>query len=286
MKLSIKYNHKCLSKFRRERKFVGMKKILFTVLLLMMMVFTGCGSDSLKVDEEKVFIIGIDDEYAPMGFHDDSGELVGFDIDLAKETAKRMGVTFEFKPIDWDAKEQEITSGNVDIIWSACDIINEYKEYMIFSRPYMNNRQIILARKDDATTIRSESDFAGKIVGTQAGSNSETHINEIPKLKETFAAFKTYRSFKDAFAALNNGEIEFLIVDEIAARYKLKKSGDAFKLIDVTIGPITKFGIGFRKNDTELRDKVQDVLGEMVKDGTAKKISEKWFQANLINFKT
>ena len=258
-----------------------MKKIFALILCLTLMVFTGCGSTT-----KKTFVIGIDDEFAPMTFRDENGEIVGFDIDLAKETAKRMGVTFEFKPIDWDAKEQEITSGNVDIIWSACDIINEYKEYMIFSRPYMNNRQIILARKDDATTIRSESDFAGKIVGTQAGSNSETHINEIPNVKETFAAFKTYRNFKEAFAALNNGEIEFLIVDEIAARYELKKSGDAFKLIDVTIGPITKFGIGFRKNDTELRDKVQDVLGEMVKDGTAKKISEKWFQANLINFKT
>ena len=191
-----------------------------------------------------------------------------------------MGVTFEFRPIDWNGKETALTSGNVDMIWSAYDITDEYAGYMIFSKPYMDNRQIILMRKDNTAEIRSENDFAGKIVGTQSGSNSETYVNENKDLKKTFADFKTYRSFKNAFAALNGG---LLIVDEIAGRYEMKRSPDTFKAREFTVGSATKFGIGFRKDDVELRDRVQKAFDDIVKDGTAKKISEKWFQADLIN---
>ena len=170
------------------------------------------------------------------------------------------------------------------MIWSACDITDEYKAYMIFSKPYMDNRQIVLVRNDDASAINSEKDFAGKRVGTQSGSNSETYIDETPELRKIFADFKTYHSFKDAFKALNDGKIDLLIVDEIAARYEMSKSQDAFRAIDLTVGPVTQFGIGFRKNDVELRDRIQKVFDEMIKDGTAKKISEKWFETDIVKF--
>ena len=255
-----------------------MKNFFAVILVLSLMIFTGCGTST----SGKVFVVGVDDEFAPMTFRNEKGELVGFDIELAKEAAKRMGVKFEFKPIDWDEKETEMTSGDVDIIWSACDIVDEYKPYMIFSKPYMDNRQIVLTRKNNTEKIHSEKDFAGKIVGTQAGSNSETYINDSVNLKKTLKEFKTYRNFKEAFAALINGEMDLLIVDEIAGRYELKKSADTFQAVDVTVGPVTEFGIGFRKNDIELRDRVQKVFDEMIADGTAKKISQKWFQADLI----
>ena len=262
-----------------------MKKFFAVLLLLTATIFTGCGDEKESSTEKKsdnVLFVGIDDEFAPMTFRDENGELVGFDIDFAKETAKRLGVTFKFRPIDWNAKEVAITSGNVDMIWSACDITDEYKAYMIFGKPYMDNRQIVLTRKDDASEIQSESDFAGKIVGTQSDSNSESYINENKDLKKTFAEFKTYRSANDGFAALNGGEIDLLVVDEIAGRYELSKSPDTFRAIEVTVGPATEFGIGFRKDNAELRDKIQKVFDEIVADGTAKKISEKWFHADLI----
>ncbi len=267
-----------------------MKKIFAVLLILTATMFTACGGgdDEKKSSTEKkpgdVFFVGIDDEFAPMTFRDENGELVGCDIDLANEAAKRLGVTFKFRPIDWNSKQAAITSGSVDLIWSACDITDEYKAYMIFSEPYMDNRQIVLLRKDDVSEINSEENFAGKIIGTQSGSNSETYINENADLKKTFADFKTYHSVKDGFAALSGGEIDFLVVDEIAGRYELKKSADAFKIVDVTIGPVTEFGIGFRKDDVELRDRVQKVFDEMIQDGTAKKISDKWFQADMIKF--
>ena len=264
-----------------------MKKI-FLPLMLIIFLMTGCGNgdDSSKSVSKKFygqkFIIGIDDEFAPMGFHDTNGELIGFDIDLAKEVAERMGIEFEFTPIDWDKKEDEISSGRIDMIWNGLDVMDEYREYMIFSKPYMDNRQILLVRRGDTQNVHSEYDLAGKIVGTQSGSNSEDYIRANEKLKNIFADFKTYRNIKMGFEALSKGELDALIIDEIAGRYEMVKRSKEFKIIEVTIGPVTEFAIGFNKSLGDLRDEIQKVFDAAIKDGTARKISEKWFKADLI----
>ncbi|MBE8953274.1 MAG: amino acid ABC transporter substrate-binding protein [Quinella sp. 1Q7] len=251
----------------------------FLLLMLMLMFATGCGTKTEK------FVIGVDDEFPPMCFHDEQGELVGFDVDLARETARRMGVEFEFRPIDWNNKREELTAGNIDMIWNGLDITDERKEYMLFSKPYMNDRQILLVHAGNPQVIHAAGDLAGKVVGTQAGSSSETYINDIPRFKDSFAAFKTYRNFKDAFADLERGDVDALICNEITARYEMTRNRGKMELIEATIGPICEVGIAFRKDNTALRDRVQKAFDSMVADGTAKKISEQWFQADLIKRK-
>ena len=263
-----------------------MRKISMVILLLSTIIFTGCigggttsnfgGKDNGKI------VIGIDDEFPPICFHNERHELVGFDIDLAKETANRMGVEVEFKPIDWDKKREEITSGNVDIIWNGLDITEERKEYMIFTKPYMDDRQIFLVKKSGDKSIRSEGDLAGKIVGMQAGSTSEDYLQRDDNLKNSLGECKTYKKFNDMLEALEKEEIDVLICDELIARYEIKKHPNHFELIDAKIDFVVKMAVGFRKEDVELRDRVQEVFDEMIKDGTARKISEKWFQADLI----
>ena len=255
-----------------------MRKIIF-LLLLTIFLLTGCGDDWNK---KETLIIGLDDNYAPFGFRDDQGRLIGFDIDLANEVASRMGVKFEFKPIDWDNKREEITSGKVDMIWNGLDIVEERKEYMIFTKPYMDNRQILLVKQENDFNFYSKYDLAGKIVGTQAGSNSEQYVNEDKKLKDSLAEFKTYPNVKEEFAALIDGQCDVLIIDELAARYEMNRNPNKFKFIEVTVGEATEIGIGFDKNNVALRDKVQKVFGEMTADGTARKISLKWFDADLV----
>lgn len=260
---------------------------LFLALMMIALLVTGCNGQHNSTGNDKIragntIIVGIDDEYAPFGFRNDQNEIVGFDVDLAKEVGKRMGIEFEFKPINWNNKENDLKSGNIDIIWNGFDITPERKKNILYSKPYMDNRQILLSKLGTGFNVYSEYDLAGRIIGTQAGSNSEDYVNRNKKLKNSLADFKTYTTFKQAFEDLENGNVDVLIVDELAARYEMSKYPPKFELIEVTVGPVTEIGIGFRKDDTELRDQVQKAFDEVVKDGTAKKISEKWFRADLI----
>ena len=266
-----------------------MKKIFTAVLLLVTLVFAGCGGGNepaQKTDggakDAKKIVIGLDDEYKPMGFKDEQNQIIGFDVDLAKEAAKRLGSDVEFKAIDWNSKEAELKSKRIDIIWNGLDITPERQENMLFSDPYMDNRQIVFVKKGNDQGIMAEADLAGKAVGTQAGSTAEAYIDGNAELKGSFAEFKTYGDYVSAFMDLENGRIDALVCDEIVGRYAMSKQGDKFDALDVTVGPVSEFGIAFRKDDTALRDKVQGVFNEMVKDGAAGKISEQWFGADLI----
>ena len=255
-----------------------MKKIVVSMLLLALMILAGCGGEQ----NAKKIVIGIDDDFAPISFYNEQNELVGFDVDLARETFKRMGVAVEFKTIDWDKKREAITSGNVDLIWDGLDIIDERKEYMIFTEPYMDDRQIFLIRKGDDQEIYSEGDLNGKAVGMQAGSSAESYLEENKALKNNLKEFKTYKKFRDGIKSLKNKDIDVFICDELIARYEMNMNPDQLEIINVKTGFVTEVGIGFPKESIELRDKVQKTFNEMIKDGTAKKISEKWFNADLI----
>ena len=259
-----------------------MKKI-FLLLLLITFMLPSCSFNSVSIMNREKILIGLDESFAPMGFRNDKGEIVGFDIDLAKEAARRMNVEVEFIPIDWANKKEEITSGRVDMLWNGCDITEERKEYMIFSKPYMDSRQVLLVKKGNDQGIYSEYDLKGKVVGMQAGTSSELYINK--DIKKSFAEFKICNSLQEGFEALNRDEYDVFITDEIAGRYEITQNPNRFEVIEANISPITEFGIGFAKDNIELRDKVQSVFDEMIQDGTAKKISEKWFQADLIKLK-
>ena len=256
-----------------------MKKFFVAIFLLVSLIFTGCIGSSEKI------IIGVDDEIPPICFHNDEGDLIGFDVDLIKEAAKRMGVDVEFKPIIWNNKREEITSGKIDMIWNGLDVTEERKEYMIFSEPYMDDRQILLVRSGNDKEIYSEGDLENKRVGVQAGSTSSDYLNRDKNLKKSLGMFKTYPTFVELVSALEYDEIDALICDELIARYEMNTKPDKFQLIDISIGSITKVAIGFRKDNAQLRDRVQQIFNSMVADGTAQQISEKWFQADLIKHK-
>lgn len=267
-----------------------MKKIFLAMTLLLTMVFTGCGGDQPKDSggsdkDQKKIVVGLDDEYPPMGFKDEKNEIVGFDVDLAKAAVKKLDMEVEFKAIDWSSKEAELKSGRVDVLWNGLDITPERKENMLFSDPYMDNRQIIFVRKGGDVQISSEAELAGKAVGTQAASTAEDYINSQEQLKNSFKEFKTYGDYMSAFMELENGRMDAVICDEIVGRYYMSKHPDTIEALDVTVGPVSEFGIAFAKENTALRDKVQKAFDEIVADGTAKKISEEWFGVDLLKTK-
>ena len=168
------------------------------------------------------------------------------------------------------------------MIWNGLDITDSRKEYMIFSKPYMDDRQILLAGKDSDLDIYSEYDLEGKVVGTQSGSTSDDYITQDKKLKDSIREYRTYSKFNDLIDALLEDEVEVIVCDELIARYNMNLYPDKLKIINVKLGAIAETGIGFRKDNTALRDRVQATFDEMIEDGTAVQISLKWFQADLI----
>ena len=260
-----------------------MKKIFALCMMLVLAVtaLAGCGSNSAQKEESKKIVVGLDDSFPPMGFKDEKNEIVGFDIDLAKEVAKRLGREVEFKAIDWNSKEAELKSGRVDILWNGLDITGKRKENMLFSEPYMDNRQIVFVAKNGKVAVAGEADLAGKTIGTQSGGTTEEYFENKPELKASMKEVKYYPDYINAFMDLENGRLDAVVGDEIIGRYYISKHPDEIQAIDTVIGTVSQFGIAFRKDDQKLRDEVQKVFDEMKADGTVAKISEKWFAKDI-----
>ena len=254
------------------------KKIMAVGLaaVSMMAFVSGCGSDTKKADTQlpKKIVIGLDDSFPPMGFKDDKGEIVGLDIDLAKEAAKRAGMDVEFKAIDWSSKEAELKSKKIDVLWNGLTVSPEREKNILFSDTYMKDKQYIVVRNDD-NAIKGKSDLAGKVVGVQQASTGESALQNDPSGK-TVKEIKSYADFVSAFMDLGIGRVDAVIADGVIARYLMTKEPGKYKIVEGTDYGVDNFAVGFRKDDTVLRDKINGILAEMKKDGIADKIVEKW----------
>ncbi len=258
-----------------------MKKLLVLVLALVLVVsLAGCkDEDNANSGKQKV-IIGLDDSFPPMGFKDDKGELTGFDVEMAREAAKLMDVEVVFQPIDWSAKELELKSKKVDLLWNGVTITDERKENWGFSKPYLKNKQIILVKKD--SSIKKKADLAGKTVGVQKESSAVSAIENFPDVKKSLKELNEYKDNISAFSDLKVGRVDAVVVDEIVARYYLAQNKTDFAILEGDNFGDEQYGVAMRKDDTELNEKLQKALDEMNKNGKAAEISEKWFGKDIV----
>ena len=227
----------------------------------------------------QAIVIGLDDNFPPMGFRDDKGELVGFDIDLAREAGKRIGVEVQFKPIDWSAKEAELSGKRVDVLWNGLTITEERKANILFTTPYLENHQIIVVT--DKSAIKTKAQLAGKVVGVQDGSSA---VDAIQKDGDTAKSIKEIKKFGDNVTALMDlsaGRLDALVVDEVVGRYYTAKKPGEYRVLDENFGT-EDYGVGTRKDDTELMAKLQKAMDEMKADGAAATISTKWFGKDIV----
>ena len=167
------------------------KKLLCAAMIMVMvlgtLVMTGCGSSSDKSADKDTLVVGLDDAFAPMGFRDENGDLVGFDIDLANAVGDELGMKVDFKPIDWDAKELELESGTIDCVWNGMSATPERKKSMALSDKYLNNKIVLMALKTSDTDVKKASDLANLKIGTQADSSA----------LKLLTSNEAYDSFKD-----------------------------------------------------------------------------------------
>jgi polar amino acid transport system substrate-binding protein len=231
-----------------------------------------------KVQDKGVFVLGLDDSFPPMGYRNDDNEIVGFDIDLAREVTKRMGVELKLQPIDWNAKEQELNTGNIDCIWNGFTITPERKEVINFSDPYVNNAQVAVVKAD--SPIRSLADLAGKKVGLQAGSSASDAVYGNAEFADSLSQIVEVKDNLTALMDLEIGGVDAVVLDLFVANDNIQRSGKDFKILEEQLS-FEEYGIGFRKNDQALRDEVQKHLNEMAADGTLAKISTDWFAGDI-----
>ncbi len=223
-------------------------------------------------------VVGLDDNFPPMGFRDAKNELVGFDIDLAREAAKRLGVEVEFKPIDWNAKEAELSGKRVDVLWNGLTITEQRKQQIAFTAPYLENHQIVVVAAN--SPVKAKADLAGKVVGVQEGSSAVEAIEK----DEVGKSFKELKKFGDNVAALmdlTTGRLDAVVLDEIVGRYYVAKKPGDYVILDDNFGT-EEYGVGVRKDDAELLGKLQQAMDEMKKDGAAARISTQWFGKDIV----
>ena len=230
-------------------------------------------SEAVSESAGGTLIVGFDQDFPPMGFMGDNGEYTGFDLELAKEVAERLGLEYTAQPIAWDSKDMELEAGNIDCIWNGFTMTGREDDYT-WSEPYMANTQVFVVAKDSG--IASQADLAGKIVECQVDSSAEAALKEVPDLTATFKQLLTTADYNSAFMDLEQGAVDAIAMDVIVAGYQIQQRNADFIILEDSLSA-EEYGVGFKKGNTELRDKVQATLEEMAADGTLKSVSEKWF---------
>jgi polar amino acid transport system substrate-binding protein len=266
---------------------IQMKKTTFAlvaILLVAMSLFANgtkeqAGDNSLqKVLDNGKLVVGLDDSFPPMGFRNEANEIVGFDVDLAKEVCSRLGIEAVFQPIDWNAKEQELNTGNIDCIWNGFTITEDRLANMTFTKPYVSNAQVVVVKEDSPYTDLAS--LAGKTIGLQAGSSAAEAVDQSPEFKASLDQIVEFKENLTGLMDLEIGGIDALVLDLLVANDNINRSGKDFRILEETLTE-ENYGIGFRKGDQKLADGVWEQLVAMDEDGTLATIATEWFGADI-----
>lgn len=265
--------------------------LLVALLLGAALMVSGCGGSTAPegegeadvdvswetVQDKGAFVMGLDDSFPPMGFRE-GGEIVGFDVDVAKEVCSRLGLELKLQPINWDAKEQELNTGNIDCIWNGFTITPAREKEVLFSKPYTTNRQVLVVMED--SEYAELADFDGKTLGLQAGSSAQDALDSVPDFKDGLKEVVPFDENVTVLMDLEKGGIDVALMDEVVARYYISMKDKGYKVLDEALAS-EEYGIGFRLGDQALMEKVQETIDAMAEDGTLAEISTKWFQSDV-----
>lgn len=272
----IVYNTFILRSLEMKKKLFALTMIV--VLVLTMGLMTGCGSK-----DDEVLVVGLDDTFAPMGFRDEEGTLVGFDIDLANAVAEEMGVQVEFKPIKWEAKEMELKSKTIDCVWNGMSVTPERLESMALTNKYLNNKIVLMNLADSTLDVTDAKQLADLKIGTQ----KDSAALEVLQANEQYESFKDniveYDTYDVAIMDLKAGRVDVIAVDQVLGEYTNNNLDGAMKECTYSLGD-DFYVIGCAEDNTELRDKLNENLKKVIDSGKAAEISNKWFGKDIVVF--
>ncbi|MDF2857176.1 MAG: amino acid transporter substrate-binding protein [Neobacillus sp.] len=279
-----------------------MKKltILLVLLLSLFLALSACGKDEKeeskekdnkkteekaektdeqdllkKVKDDKKLLIGTEGTYPPFTFHDTSGNLTGFDVEISTEIAKRLGVEPEFKETQWDAMFAGLDAKRFDMVANQVGIRPDRQEKYDFSDPYITSAAVLIAHKDNED-IKAFED----IKGVNAAQSLTSNYGEMAK--KFGANIVGVDGFNQSVELITSKRVDVTINDKLSYLDFTKQKPDApIKIVD-TSEDASASGLMFRKNSESLVDEVNKALQEMIDDGTYKKISEKWFGVDVL----
>ncbi len=261
-----------------------LKRLTALAAAPMLMTAAGCADKSKpetdaslkKVLDAKQLVIGLDENYPPMGYTDSSGEIVGFDIDVAQEVCNRLGIELVKQPIDWDKKVEELNSGRIDCIWNGMSVSQEREEAMCITKPYLRNELVLVVTA--GSDIMGVKDIRGRTIGVQSGSTTQDVLETSELYSDNTVV--TFDDNIELMQSLRDGTLDVTFIDSVNAYYYISMSDDRFFVLPDSLGNEV-FAVGFRKGDEALRDKVQDTVSDMKADGTLKEISTRWFGSDI-----
>ena len=264
------------------------KKTCEYILVLMMvciLLLTGCSEskdtdedDMIKAEESSVIssvslVIG-SDNYEPYNYIDESGENVGIDVDIAKEACRRLGITPVFKQITWDRKDSFLDSNEIDCLWGSFTMSGRIDDYR-WAGPYMYSRQVIVVRKDRG--INSFADLKGKRIAVQSTSKPEHIIlsGEDDRIQGVSAVY-SMSTMSELYASLRKGYIDAAAGHEVAIKRFVDTNPQQFIILDEILYK-SELGVAFKKGRSDdVPDMLNDILKQMIDDGTIKKIAESY----------
>ncbi len=247
---------------------------------------TGNASDDAKNDSLNYIknrgklILGLDDAFPPMGFRDDADNIVGFDIDLAQAVCDKLGIELVLQPIDWDAKEQELNTKNIDCIWNGFSVTPDRLKNLTMSDPYMENSISLVVTKD--STIKSMTDMSGKSLAVQSGSSAEEALNseDNKDFKASLGKTNDFGDYNTALMDLETGNSDAVLMDSVVANYMITEAGKDFVVLSDNL-VAEEYAVGFRKGEKALCDAIVTALKELKADGKVTEISTKWFGSDI-----
>ncbi len=265
-------------------------RVIRTALLTALLVAAACVASAANAGEMAglaqpgKFIVGLDDTFAPMGFRDTAGNLVGFDIDLAREVGRELGLEVVFQPVEWSAKEMELANKNIDCVWNGMSRTPEREKGMTLSKDYLNNRLVVMTNQGVA--LQNMGDMANFQIGTQAGSSSLEMVKKSPVYDMIKDNLNEYSTYDECILDMQAGRVQAMVVDEVLGKYKNNNLNGMFVFAPVDFGD-DFYAIGFRRDadnkaNDELCKAVEAAIQRVIDSGKGAEISNKWFGANLL----
>ena len=251
-----------------------MKKTILAMLVLMLVFTVGCGGEQStweQIQEEGQLTIGMSADYKPFEYTDENGDIVGFDVDIAKAIGEKLGVEVKFVDTAFDGLIPGLKSAKYDLIMSAMTITEKREKAVDFTDQYFNAGQVVAVMEDN-NNIKGPKDLDGKKVGVQLGTTGDLKASEMDDL----AKIKRYEKIPQAFLDLRNGRVDAIVNDlPVTAAYIMKHPE-----VKIVGEPFTSeyYGIAARPGDDQLLKKINTALKEVKEEGTYDKVYNKWFK--------